>query len=330
LAKIALELERALARRTVNGGPGHPRARVLAQGDGWTVEDVVCTSGPQDRPFDERHSRFAIAIVAAGSFQYRSQSRSRASRELMTPGSLLLGNAGQYFECAHEHAAGDRCLAFHYATDYFETLMADAGAHGTKPEFRTLRLPPLRVLSPLVARACAGLSRSDLDSSVDVGWEELGVLLAVQTIRLMHGLSLNPSDSSPGAVARVTRVVRMIERHHDAAATIGALAREAGLSPYHFLRTFERVMGVTPHQYILRARLREAAMRLTDPETPSALHNTRRARVLDIALDCGFGDVSNFNRAFHAEFDVSPRVYRARAASSTLNSSKFAFSSASN
>jgi AraC family transcriptional regulator len=34
------------------------------------------------------------------------------------------------------------------------------------------------------------------------------------------------------------------------------------------------------------------------------------ARVLDIALDRGFGDVSNFNRAFRAEFGVSPRVWR--------------------
>jgi AraC-like DNA-binding protein len=34
------------------------------------------------------------------------------------------------------------------------------------------------------------------------------------------------------------------------------------------------------------------------------------ARVVDIALDCGFGDVSNFNHAFRAEFGVSPRLYR--------------------
>jgi AraC family transcriptional regulator len=71
---------------------------------------------------------------------------------------------------------------------------------------------------------------------------------------------------------------------------------------YHFLRTFERLTGVTPHQYLVRARLREAAIRLSaGPD-----------RILDIALDCGFGDVSNFNRAFRAEFGVNPRAYRAR------------------
>ena len=92
----------------------------------------------------------------------------------------------------------------------------------------------------------------------------------------------------------------MIERHPDARLTLGKLAREAALSPYHFLRTFESLTGVTPHQYVLRLRLRQAAMRLI----------VESGRVLDIALDTGFGDVSNFNRAFRAEFGESPRAYR--------------------
>jgi AraC family transcriptional regulator len=102
------------------------------------------------------------------------------------------------------------------------------------------------------------------------------------------------------AEARVTRAVRMIDRHPDAALSLARLAREAGLSPYYFLRTFERLTGITPHQYVRRARLREAAMRLV----------TRSWNVLDIALDSGFGDVSNFNRAFRTEFGVTPRVFR--------------------
>ena len=72
------------------------------------------------------------------------------------------------------------------------------------------------------------------------------------------------------------------------------------MSPYHFLRTFKRVTGVTPHQWLLRARLREAARRLA----------ASRAPVTDIALDVGFEDLSNFMRSFRAEFGVSPRRYR--------------------
>jgi len=94
-----------------------------------------------------------------------------------------------------------------------------------------------------------------------------------------------------------------IERDADTPLTLGALAGEAGLSPYHFLRTFEGMTGATPHQYLRRLRLRRAAERLA----------TGRARIVDVAFASGFGDVSNFNRAFRAEFGVSPRVYRAQA-----------------
>ncbi|HWY48040.1 MAG TPA: AraC family transcriptional regulator [Bryobacteraceae bacterium] len=295
MAKIAVELEHALARRALDGAAGQATARRIAQGHGWTVQDIVCTSGPQDRPFEEQHSGFSIAIVAAGSFQYRSS----IGHELMTPGSLLLGNAGQCFECGHEHGVGDRCISFYYAPEYFDRLTADAGARGSSLGFRTLRLPPLRALSSLIARACAGLT---MDDELDVPWEELSIQLAAHTIQIAGGFRSDPNDPPPSAVARVTRAVRAIERHPDATLTLGGLAQEAGLSPYHFLRTFERLTGLTPHQYVLRARLREAAIRLADTE--------RRAKILDIALDSGFGDVSNFNRAFRAEFGVTPRVYR--------------------
>jgi AraC-like DNA-binding protein len=105
------------------------------------------------------------------------------------------------------------------------------------------------------------------------------------------------------AEARVTRIVRAIEARPDANLSLASLARDSGLSPYHFLRTFERLTGVTPHQFVLRARLREAAMRLvTEPR--------KVRKVIDVALDSGFGDVSNFNRAFRAEFGVTPLEYR--------------------
>jgi len=105
MAEIAIALQTALERRRALGTPGRANARVLAQGDGWSVADVVCTSGPQDTPFEEEHSHYSIAIVLAGSFQYRSAT----GRALMTPGSVLLGNPGRCYECGHEHAEGDRC-----------------------------------------------------------------------------------------------------------------------------------------------------------------------------------------------------------------------------
>jgi AraC family transcriptional regulator len=295
LAEIAVELERALASRVTSGEPGTLATRLLAHGDGWTVEDVICTSGPHDRPFEEQHSRFRIAIVAAGTFQYQSQN----AREVMTPGSLLLGHAGHCFECRHEHGTGDRCLSFGYAPDFIDRMMSDGGMRLTRPAFDRLRLPPLRTLAPLVAGACSAVAGS-AGEYVAAGWEELSIQLAARVLQLTASGTAGPTTARSAAQAQVTRVARQIDADPSSRFALADLAQEAGLSSYHFLRTFESVIGLTPHQYVMRARLRQAAIRLA--VTPG--------KILDVALDCGFGDVSNFNHAFRAEFGVSPRLYR--------------------
>lgn len=293
MAKIAVELDRALTHRRKHGTPGQTMPRILARGEGWTVADVICTSGPQDRQFEEQHDRYVIAVVLAGSFQYRSSS----GRGLLTPGSLMLGNPGHCFECGHDHGEGDRCVSFWYEPEYFGQLAVDAGIRRVDAGFRAAYLPALRELSPLAVRAAAGATGAS-----DVSWEEVGVQIATHALRLGASDARHPPSLPWKAEARIARTVHIIDKHPDATLTLDALAREAGLSRYHFLRIFEQFTGVTPHQYVRRARLREAAMRLTGES----------GSVLDIALSCGFGDISNFNRAFRTEFGMSPRAIRAQ------------------
>lgn len=290
-----------------------PALRTLGEGAGWIVSDVICHAGPHDPPFEEQHRHACIALVVQGTFQYQSS----AGRELMTPGSLLLGNAGQYFRCGHEHGVGDRCISFAYDSEYLEGLAIETRSPRISTRFSALRVPPVRELSALVARACARLAVSNtafedepkssttatlrhtkaVHSSSD--WEEISVELAARTLEIATG---KPGwRSSPAAESRVTRSLRMIESHPDCDHSLGSLAREAKLSRYHFLRTFRHLTGLTPHRYILRARLRKSATRLMlEPDR----------RVADVALDSGFSDLSNFNHSFRAEFGVTPRSYR--------------------
>jgi AraC-like DNA-binding protein len=276
LAKIAVISDREEARGT--------RARMLAAGAGWSVSEVVCTFGPRDRPFEEQHSGVSIAMVAGGTFEYRSH----GGHELMTPGSLLLGSAGHSFECSHHHGAGDRCISFSYSAEYVDRLEV-------APFFRALRMPPLRELSPLMARAAARLG-----GNARISWEELAVELAARAAALDRGLSPEAPDSTAASAARIARLVRSIESDPGRPFALEMMAREARLSPYHFLRTFRQVTGVTPHQHILRRRLQRAAVRLAEEPT----------KIVEIVLECGFGDVSNFNRTFRAEFGATPRAWR--------------------
>src|SRR5215470_14489356 len=83
---------------------------LLASGPGWRVEDVVCSAGPHDRPFEEQHDLVCVAAVRRGTFEYRTPD----GRATLVPGALMLGNPGACFECSHEHGVGDRCLSFHF------------------------------------------------------------------------------------------------------------------------------------------------------------------------------------------------------------------------
>jgi AraC-like DNA-binding protein len=292
LAKIAANLKRLTPGD--DGAAGRLRTRVLAATDDWSVEDVTCTAGPRDAPFEEQHSCFRIALVGNGTFQCQGP----RGEALMTPGALLLGTPGECFECGHEHGTGDRCLSFGYSPSYFERLAADAGTRG-RLLFDALRVPPIRELAPLVAASTAAWDEPS--GALPPAWNELGMQLAAAALRVT-GRVPRPSRVPLNAEGGVTRAVRLIDRDPCAALPLAELAREASLSRYHFLRAFALSTGLTPHRYVLRARLRAAAARLMVTDE----------RIIDVALGSGFGDVSNFNRAFRTEFGASPRAHRAR------------------
>jgi AraC-like DNA-binding protein len=99
---------------------------------------------------------------------------------------------------------------------------------------------------------------------------------------------------------RISEALRRIEAHAEEPLALADLAREAGMSPFHFLRTFRQVAGMTPHQYVLRARLSRAAVRLRTSHEP----------ISAMAFDAGFGDLSTFNRRFRRLMGCSPGAYR--------------------
>ena len=82
--------------------------------------------------------------------------------------------------------------------------------------------------------------------------------------------------------------------------SLQSVAEQVQLSPFHFLRLFSTVLGVTPHQYLVRARLRRAARLLIET------HQS----ITTIALESGFADLSNFVRTFHRAAGASPGHFR--------------------
>jgi AraC-like DNA-binding protein len=265
-------------------------ARLLASGPGWRVSDVVCSAGPGDPVIEERHDAVCIAAVTEGTFQYRTPSGSG----VLAPGALLLGNHGECFECGHEHGTGDRCLAFHFAPDYLETIVA--AVPGARPgSFTIARLPPLPRLAALLAAAEAARDRRD-----GAEFEELALRVAGAVAATLAGSDHRANAPGRRDERRISAALRRIEAAADETLTLADLAGATAMSPYHFLRTFRALVGMTPHQFVLRTRLHRAAVRLRrSDETVSA-----------IAFDAGFNDLSTFNRRFRRVIGASPSAYR--------------------
>jgi AraC family transcriptional regulator len=255
-------------------------ATVVHQSESITAIDYKCTAHRHERPFTEVHTDFTIAYVRRGSFGCNARGRSFD----LVRGSLLLGRPGDEYTCSHDHAEGDECLSFKIG----QPLADELGG------WQTGAAPPLAELVVL-----GELAQSAANGDAEVGVDEVGVSLAARFAQVTRDKtpSLAPS---PRDRKRAVEIAMWIADHSHEAVELDTLARRANLSAFHFLRVFSAVLGVTPHQYIVRSRLRHAARLLADDE---------RA-ITDVAYDVGFADVSNFVRTFHRAAGVSPRQFR--------------------
>jgi AraC-like DNA-binding protein len=257
----------------------------LSQGKFITVSEFRCTALPGDKPYAEQHRCHSISYVRKGSFGYASCGR---THELVT-GSMLIGFPGAEFVCSHDHVCGDECLSFFFAGEF----VAEIGARrepwqvGAAPP-----LPELMVLGELAQAAARGRS--------DIGLDEIGQMLASRFVELVSGRSRTTAAPTARDRRRAVEAALWIDANSPSNIALEDAAREAGVSPFHFLRLFSGVLGVTPHQYLVRARLRHAARLLACDDRD----------VTTIAYDTGFNDLSNFVRTFRRAAGVPPLKFR--------------------
>ncbi len=266
-----------------------PSVRRIASGDGWQAIEYVCDAGPDDRPFEESHEGVTLAVVLSGSFDYRTH----AGNSLMHPGAILLGAAGRCYQCAHEHGRGDRCVSFTFRPDYFNEIAADATGDA-QFEFATPALPASIGLAPLASRMEAMVDAAGLAT------EEAAIRLAHAVARIAARAQAPTAKTTARDERRVADAIRFIEEHADEPLDLDRLAAIAGISKFHFLRTFARVVGLTPYRYLLQTRLRRAGAEIAATDRPIA----------EIAFGAGFGDLSTFNAHFRAAMGVTPGHWR--------------------
>lgn len=256
-----------------------------------TVVEFRCEAGPHDAPYPEAHSSHSVSYVRRGSFGYRYRGR----ESQLVAGSMLAGCPGHEYVCTHDHHhGGDECLAFFLRPELAERLGGARAVH-----WQAGGVPPLAELVVL-----GELAQATARGDTDLGLDEVGLMLASRFVRVVGGASPHDAGSAKGPSAadrrRAVETALWIAVHAGEDLSLDALAAQWGVSPFHFLRVFSQALGVTPHQYLVRARLQRAARLLAEEE---------RA-VTDVAYESGFADLSNFVRSFRRAAGVTPGAFR--------------------
>jgi AraC-like DNA-binding protein len=264
---------------------------VLADGSGVRARDCVCGHGVRSPVLEGQFGRAQISVVLAGAFY----TRCAAGAGVVGPGALMLGNAGAGYEFRHVVDGGDRSIVFDYDDAVLDGVAGSLALPGAR--FRASTVPAAAVGVEAVVLAEQALRGRDPEALHEAA-------LAVAMLALAAERRLPLAPPSVVQARRVARAVRHIEAHSAGDCSLEALAAEARLSRFHFLRVFRAMTGQTPRQYVIAARLRAAATALRGSRLPIAR----------VATDAGFGDLSHFTASFSVAFGASPRAYRRRAA----------------
>lgn len=102
------------------------------------------------------------------------------------------------------------------------------------------------------------------------------------------------------AFRRLCRARDRLRELRERPLSIDEVAREAAMSPFHFIRQFHATFGETPHQFRIHARL-DAAKRLLAVSDSS---------VTDVCMELGFSSLGSFSDMFARRVGIAPSIYR--------------------
>ncbi|TQS46048.1 helix-turn-helix domain-containing protein [Cryptosporangium phraense] len=246
--------------------------------------------------------QLTMVLVTAGHYTIESRDGGALRRVGYAPGSVGITVPGRRNELRWRSAGQDRLESLHLR-------VAPALVHET---LDGLGLPHddvagLDVLS--LGDAYVAGAMSALGEALDAGAPGLYAdsVAEAALVHLAYRRLAGPPRRSniardPGVLGRrgLQRVLDYLDAHLGEDVGLDTLAGLVSVSRYHFLRTFTRATGLTPHRYLVEIRLRRAA----------ELLRTSGLSVQQVAASCGYRSPSRFAASFRARYGVSPSEYR--------------------
>jgi AraC family transcriptional regulator len=186
-----------------------------------------------------------------------------------------------------------------------DKLLDEPSGQNTLPVTFFERLTPHDdIVTPTLTR----IHRAVQGGHVTSGWIEEHMHLALEQLLHAHRNAYRDVEKMPAA--RFGTRVELYKRLHrsrdfldaslDTSVSLADAASVACLSPHHFLRTFKKVFGETPHQYLGRKRMERAKLLVLSSDLP----------ITRICYDLGFESLGSFSWLFRRNYGLSPRQMR--------------------
>jgi AraC family transcriptional regulator len=167
-----------------------------------------------------------------------------------------------------------------------------------------VELSPSRKFADPRLSALVAAARAEMVAGFPSGRLFLDSVEQAMAVALIQGHAVRhrPMQLSRGGLgsARLRRIKELVHAKMEDDLSLDEMAQSAGLSTAHFARMFRKSTGETPHQFVLRQRVDHAKAMLRAPD----------ARVLDVAVACGFKTQQHFAQVFRDVCRVSPTKYR--------------------
>jgi len=236
---------------------------------------------------------YIISLITSGTCYCLG---TRQKDAITGPGGVTLLNPGQLHSGVPVDSGHLSYTICYITLEAMNAMAQDLGMTGNAtPEFTASILT-----DPLITALLENLFKT-MSSSQNSLEKEALILSAFHFIFSRYGRQ-DASDATQKLRHQpVIRARDLLSRELDRKLTLDEVSQSVGLSRFHFLRTFKRETGLSPHQYRTLKRL-ETAKALLGKGLPFA----------QVALETGFTDQSHFSNTFRRYFGATPKQYLIR------------------
>lgn len=254
------------------------------------------------------HDFYEIYFFLSGNVQYNIESRSY----LLTPGDVLLISPMELHQPVFppEQRDYERIVLWinkRFLEEFTLPGKSFTACFDTTQPGHTNLLRPEGVVRQLLNFQLEQLltEKDSQDTYSEIN--AMAYLAQVLVLLNRQARKMKQEEMKPTQDSVIYYVLAYINDHYSEDLSLNYLANKFFTSKYHLSREFGRLVGTSVHRYIIQKRLVMAKQMMSEgmPSTEVYQH-------------CGFGDYSNFYRAFKAEYQISPKEFANRLKESAI------------